>query len=187
MAIDTREVIKYSALSDALTATESATTAANDAATNTTYAGEWDILNDYAKNNSVSYQDSIYICLLTVAAVDEIDITNETYWQLAIQVLVPDRIVSVFASASNEAPYYTDIATALSYINSLTPTRSAPVLLKYFLATATGQDIYALFDSGIIFESPFDYFEKWKQFGGDLTLSELLYDIDLSRINTITL
>lgn len=103
--------------------------------------------------------------------------------EVLAEIIAPPRVVSVFTGASGEAPYYADFPTALAYASTLTPTKANPVLIKYFLPTPIIEDVYALFDLGIVVESSYDYWQKFMFFGGDLDLSQLLYTINLSRTN----
>jgi hypothetical protein len=96
-------------------------------------------------------------------------------------LIAPARSISVFSNATDEAPFFTNIATALSYASTLTPTKANPVYIRYLIPTPFVNDVYDLFDSGIVFESPFDPFLKWFDFGEDLDLSKLLYTVNLSR------
>ena len=97
-------------------------------------------------------------------------------------VVSPLRAISVFSNAPDAAPFFTTIAGALAYANTLTPTFANPVYIRSFIPSSFGVDLYANFDLGIVIESAFDYFKNFLNMGGDLNLSLCLYDIDLSRI-----
>lgn len=103
------------------------------------------------------------------------------------RLLLPARTLAVFEGGNNQSPYFDNVEDAVEFAVYLEASRTNPVTIRLFSDddknpyNLDGYDYYDLYDDGIIIESAYDVWQKFIFAGGDLNLSNLLYDVKLER------
>lgn len=91
---------------------------------------------------------------------------------------------SKFSDTLGVAWQFNTIQAMLAYVRAqqaITPA-TWRVVVGFGYVLPDGEDIYDLYDEGIICEFTFDVWENWLRFGGLLDLANLQYDIEVERL-----